>query len=76
MGHNKSSFLSTAVEHIDITSFDARPIINSMSKMSFTSRETGNAAKIFNEMVNDKDCTIFLTLAGLNFCWWLYAVIF
>ncbi len=64
MGHNKSSFLSTAVEHIDITSFDARPIINSMSKMSFTSRETGNAAKIFNEMVNDKDCTIFLTLAG------------
>ena len=64
MGHNKSSFLSTAVEHIDITSFDARPIIDSMSKMSFTSRETGNAAKIFNEMVSDKDCTIFLTLAG------------
>ena len=64
MGHNKSSFLSTPVEHIDITSFDARPIIESMSKMSFTSRETGNAAKIFNEIVNDKDCTIFLTLAG------------
>jgi len=60
MGHNKSSFLSTAVEHIDITSFDARPIIDSMSKMSFTSREAGNAAKIFNEMVSDKDCTIFL----------------
>src|SRR6056300_1850671 len=64
MGHNKSSFLSTPVEHIDITSFDARPIIESMSKMSFTSRETGNAAKIFNEMINDQDCTIFLTLAG------------
>ena len=64
MGHNKSSFLTTPVEHIDITSFDARHIIDSMSKMSFTSRETGNAAKIFNEMVNDKDCTIFLTLAG------------
>ena len=64
MGHNKSSFLSTPVEHIDITSFDARPIIDSMSKMSFTSRETGNAAKIFNEMISDKDCTIFLTLAG------------
>ena len=64
MGHNKSSFLSTPVEHIDITSFDARPIIESMAKMSFTSRETGNAAKIFNEMINDQDCTIFLTLAG------------
>ena len=64
VGHNKSSFLSKAIEHIDITSFDARPIIDGMSKMSFTSRETANAAQIYNEMLNDKDCTIFLTLAG------------
>ena len=64
MGHNKSSFLKQAVEHIDITSFDARPIVDSMSKMSFVSRETANAAKIFNNMLSDKDCTIFLTLAG------------
>ena len=64
MNSKKPSFLSTTVEHIDITSFDARPIIDSMGKMSFTSRETGNAAKIFNEMISDKDCTIFLTLAG------------
>ncbi len=64
MNSKKLSFLSTTVEHIDITSFDARPIIDSMGKMSFTSRETGNAAKIFNEMISDKDCTIFLTLAG------------
>ena len=35
-----------------------------MNKMSFVSRETANASKIFNEMLNDKDCTIFLTLAG------------
>jgi len=52
------------VEHIDITSFDARSIISSMEKMSFVSRETANAANIFNEMIKDKDCTIFLTLAG------------
>ena len=64
MGHNKSSFLKNPVEHIDITSFDARPIIDSMSKMSFVSRETANAAKIYNHMLNDKDCTVFLTLAG------------
>ena len=64
MGHNKSSFLKNPVEHIDITSFDARPIIDSMSKMSFVSRETANAAKIYNNMLNDKDCTVFLTLAG------------
>ncbi len=35
-----------------------------MEKMSFVSRETANAAKIFNQMIKDKDCTIFLTLAG------------
>ena len=65
LGHNsKKDFLSKPIEHIDITSFDSRKIISSMQKMSFVSREVANAAKIFNEMIKDKDCTIFLTLAG------------
>ena len=65
LGHNsKNDFLKKPVEHIDITSFDARKIISSMEKMSFVSRETANAAKIYSEMLKDKDCTIFLTLAG------------
>jgi deoxyhypusine synthase len=64
IGHNKKSLLSTPVEHIDISSFDSRKIIDSMSKMSFTSRDTANASKIYNEMLSDKDCSIFLTLAG------------
>jgi len=64
-GHNsKKEFLNKPVEHIDITSFDSRKIISSMEKMSFVSRETANATKIYNEMLKDKDCTIFLTLAG------------
>ena len=65
LGHNsKKDLLKNPVEHIDITSFDARKIISSMEKMSFVSRETANAANIYNEMLKDKDCTIFLTLAG------------
>ncbi len=65
LGHNsKKDFLKKEVEHIDITSFDARKIISSMSKMSFVSREIANATNIFNQMIEDKDCTIFLTLAG------------
>tara|TARA_B100000214_G_scaffold94083_1_gene65136 strand:+ start:186 stop:1229 length:1044 start_codon:yes stop_codon:yes gene_type:complete len=65
LGHNsKKDFLKNPVEHIDITSFDSRKIISSMKKMSFVSRETANAADIFNEMIKDNDCTIFLTLAG------------
>ena len=65
LGHNsKKDLLNSPVEHIDITSFDSRKIISSMKKMSFVSRETANAADIFNEMIKDKNCTIFLTLAG------------
>ena len=62
--NRKSDLLSKEVEHIDIPSFDARKIVSSMEKMSFVSRETANAANIYNEMIKDKDCTIFLTLAG------------
>ena len=64
INNRKSDLLSREVEHIDITSFDSRKIVASMKKMSFVSRETANAANIYNDMIKDKDCTIFLTLAG------------
>jgi len=64
LGHNKKKILEKRVEHIDITSFDSRKIIDSMDKMSFTSRDTAKASNIFNEMLADKNCTTFLTLAG------------
>ena len=64
IGHNKKSLLNKPVEHIDITSFDSRKIIDSMRKMSFVSRDIANAAEIFGEMLKDQDCSIFLTLAG------------
>ena len=64
IGHNKKSFLDKEIKHIDITSFDSRKIIEAMGKMSFASRDTANAARIFNEMIKDKKCSIFLTIAG------------
>jgi deoxyhypusine synthase len=64
IGHNKKTLLNSPVEHIDIKSFDARKIIDGMGKMSFTSRDTARAAGIYNEMLADRDCSIFLTLAG------------
>jgi deoxyhypusine synthase len=60
----KAELLSTTVEHIDIKSFDARPIIDSMGKMSFTSRDLARATGIYNQMLEDKNCTIFLVIAG------------
>lgn len=62
--NRKAVLLANPVEHIDITSFDARPIVKQMSKMSFTSRDLGRAADIYNTMLKDKGCTNILTLAG------------
>src|SRR3546814_13882630 len=60
----KAELLSTTVEHIDITSFDARPIVDAMGKMSFTSRDLARATSIYNQMLADKDCSIFLVIEG------------
>ena len=60
----KAELLSKEVKHIDITSFDARPIVDAMADMSFTSRDLGRATKIYNEMLADKDCTVCLVIAG------------
>ena len=60
----KAELLSTEVEHIDITKFDARPIVEAMGKMSFTSRDLGRATGIYNQMLDDPDCTVCLVIAG------------
>lgn len=62
--NTKAEILSNPVEHIDIKSFDARPIIDSMRKMSFTSRDLARATDIYNMMLEDKNCSVILTLAG------------
>src|ERR1043165_8669232 len=60
----KAELLSTPIEHIDITKFDARPIIDAMGKMSFTSRDLARATGIYNRMLEDEDCSIILVIAG------------
>ncbi len=60
----KKQLLSRPIEHIDMTAFDASSIIEGMGDMSFTARSLGRAADIVAKMLADKDCTIFLSLAG------------
>ncbi len=60
----KKDLLKQTIEHIDIKSFDSAPIIDAMRNMSFTSRETAGAADILQRMINDRECSIILTLAG------------
>jgi deoxyhypusine synthase len=60
----KKDLLKEQIKHIDIKSFDSTKIIDAMGDMSFTSRDTARAAKILKKMIDEKDCTIILTLAG------------
>ncbi|MBI0584591.1 MAG: deoxyhypusine synthase [Methanomassiliicoccus sp.] len=60
----KKDLLKRVVKQVDATKFDSTPIIDSMREMSFTSRDTARAADIFKRMLEDKDCTTMLTLAG------------
>ncbi len=60
----KKELLKETIEHIDIKSFDSSQIIDSMRKMSFSSRDTAVATDILMKMVKDKESTNILTLAG------------
>jgi deoxyhypusine synthase len=61
---DKKSLLKDIIEHIDIRSFDARPIVKAYGKMAFQARNLHNASAIFNRMLKDDSCSIMLTLAG------------
>jgi len=63
---NKSKYLNSKnkIEHIDIKKHDTRALIKDMSKMSFSARDLARASDIYDMMLKDKKCTIFLTLAG------------
>jgi len=60
----KKDYLQIPVRHIDITSFDATPIIEAMKGMSFTARDLATAAGIYDRMLSERKCGIILTIAG------------
>jgi len=63
-GNTKRDYLKSKVEHIDITKIDAVDIVKSMKKMSFSARDLAAAAEMYDRMLADRNCVIFLTLAG------------
>ncbi len=61
---SKSSYLSEKVQHLDITQNNVIPLVEAMGKTAFQARNLHRAAVIFDKMQQDKDCVVFLTLAG------------
>jgi deoxyhypusine synthase len=60
----KGELLARAVEHMDITGFDARPVLDSYRETAFQARNLAEAADIYTEMLEDTECAVILTLAG------------
>src|SRR5262249_50299459 len=61
---SKKQFLKEKIEHISLDTFNPVPLIEAMGKMAFQARNTARAAKIFEMMLQDKDCGVILCLAG------------
>jgi len=63
----KSDFLKDVVRHVDVTTFDARPLMSAYRDMAFQARNLATAADINNRMLADTGCGVILTLAGSLF---------
>ena len=72
----KEEILKEEIEHIDIKNFNSVPLIESFEKMAFQSRNLARAAKIYDQMLKDDDCTIILCLAGSLFSAGLKKVVY
>lgn len=61
---NKAELLASPVQHIDMTTHNVVPLVESMRSMAFSARDLARAADITERMVADRDCGIILCLAG------------
>lgn len=72
----KKDFLKKEIKHIDIKKFNAVPLIEEYENAAFQARNLAKAAKIYEKMLLDEDCTIFLCLAGSLFSAGLKKVVY
>lgn len=63
----KKKILKDKVEHIDITKFNAVPILDQYDKTAFQAKNLSRAARIYNNMLGDRNCSVILCLAGSLF---------
>ncbi|PKP59767.1 MAG: deoxyhypusine synthase [Candidatus Altiarchaeales archaeon HGW-Altiarchaeales-1] len=74
--NEKKEILSNELKHIDIEKFNAVPLIEEFENTAFQARNLATAAKIYEKMLVDKDCSIILCLAGSLFSAGLKKVVY
>src|SRR3972149_2817700 len=60
----KRELLTAPVIGIDIKKHDVRPLVDAMADMAFQARNLGRAARIYDMMLADKDCSVIVWMAG------------
>jgi deoxyhypusine synthase len=60
----KQELLQKTIQHIDMKEVNVVPLVDAMGNMAFQARNLSRGAQIFNMMQADKDCAVYLTLAG------------
>ena len=60
----QKDFLKETIKHIDITKHNVVKLVEDMAHMAYSSRDLSRAAAIYDSMIKDKGCCIFLCLAG------------
>jgi deoxyhypusine synthase len=60
----KADLLRTPIEHLDIKQHDTAGLVGAMQKMAFSARDLATAAGYFEKMLTDRECSVFLGLAG------------
>jgi len=63
----KKNYLKETIQHIDIKKHNVIPLVESYEKMAFQARNLYRAAKYYDMMLEDKNCSVILCLAGSLF---------
>lgn len=60
----KNELLKNKVQHIRIADMNVVPMMEAMQHTAFQARNLSRAACIYHQMLEDRDCTVILCLAG------------
>src|ERR1700736_1971083 len=60
----KKELLARPIQHLDITQHNVVPLVDAMSHMAYSARDTHRAATIYDMMLRDTECGVILCLAG------------
>lgn len=64
MTPEKKQLLGKEIHHINLADFNPIPLVDGMQHMAFQARNLSRAATIYDKMLADTECAVYLTLAG------------